>query len=218
MNGFRATDRDLLILEPNLFRDLIFLAQRRISSSDAAISGTTLQSNSSDFEAKAVDAGSIVTVDTVPLEVIERLSPTQLTVSLLRPLSSATPIPPTPGVNLTLRVYSFEPQITVMHERLLERLRAVVDDGDTGLDDAALEDAVVNPWIPMRVEALGALQIIFEAALDGDAGDPVTELKASLYRERYRFALDRATIRLDLDGDGLVDATRTLRAGRLVRV
>ena len=68
-----STDRDLLALEPNVFNDVPLTSQRRLSVTDAAITGTTLASASADFVAAQVETGSVVLVNNNPLEVLARV-------------------------------------------------------------------------------------------------------------------------------------------------
>src|SRR5690606_33476452 len=102
-----STDRDLLVLEPNLFRDAAWSALTRVSATDATVAGATLTSASSDFLAAGVAPGMIALVDGAALEVVEVLSSTELSVSRLRDGASDPPIPPLPVTNADLRIATF---------------------------------------------------------------------------------------------------------------
>ena len=68
-----ATDRDLLALEPNLFRDVGWVSQRLVVGT-GSISGTTLTMSAQDvaFDGAGVGAGSVVVVDSAAYEVRAR--------------------------------------------------------------------------------------------------------------------------------------------------
>jgi hypothetical protein len=210
-----ATDRDLIIFEPNLFRDVAFASQRLVKAGDGEVAGTTLTSASSDFEVAGVEEGHIVLLDRLPVEVIERLSPTELTVSLLRPLSDGDPIPPPPGTDHPIEVLTFAPQIEVVHRQVLRTL-GIEPDEDGFLGTPGVEN-LVNVEEITKVEALGALDLIFTgaASLIGEQGTLWT--KAQMYRQRFASARQWARGRFDLDGDGVADTVRFMNVVQFVR-
>ena len=114
-----ANDRDLLAFEPNLFRDVPFFSQQRLTASDAAVTGTTLASAAADFAALAISVGDIVLVDDQPLEVLSRQDAHTLSVSQLRASLLDDAIAPTPAADAKLMIRTFTPQITIVHESLL---------------------------------------------------------------------------------------------------
>src|SRR3954470_14123560 len=68
-----ASDRDLLAMEPNLFRDVGWVGQRLVSGT-GGVAGTTLTLTAQDvdFEDGGVGAGCVVLVDGAPYEVLAR--------------------------------------------------------------------------------------------------------------------------------------------------
>ncbi|MBX3353417.1 MAG: hypothetical protein KF684_10850 [Phycisphaeraceae bacterium] len=202
-----STDRLLLSLEPTLFRDIAWSAQTRLTASDAAIASTTLTSASSDFTAAQIAPGMVALVNDAPLEIVEVLSPTALTVSRLRDDEHDDPIAPLPMSGASLRISTFGPQRAIVHRQLLAAL---------GLDEQSAS-SVTNPHDLALVEALGALHLILSsaAALVGDAS-PLWA-KAALYRERFDRARRTLAAHLDLNADGLPDATRRITVVHLLR-
>lgn len=206
-----ATDRDLLALEPNVFRDIVFEAQTLVTASDGAVSGTTLTSSASDFASAGVSAGHVVMVDGAALEVVERLSATELSVSRLRAGSGAL-IPPVAGTGLAVRVSSFGVQIRESEARVMRGL---------GLTDAVVAGEVVAEALAgagiVRLIALGALELVYAAASTRAEGSDPTWARSAWYGERASAELRRVGARLDSNADGLADAVRRVQPSRLVR-
>ena len=93
-------DRDLLLLEPNLFRDASWAGQLLVSAT-GDVTGTTLTLSTFDvdFDAARVDTGYVVVVNGTAYEVISRLSATTATISRLREDESDSPLAPSPAVS-----------------------------------------------------------------------------------------------------------------------
>lgn len=200
-----AMDRDLLVLEPRLFVDLVWIGQRRFAGT-VATSGTVLIGAAADFEAAGVEAGGVMTVGGASYEVIERLSPTQLRVSLVRGSKAEDPRAPggAGGLSGAGSVVSFGPQLELVHRQLLAM---------AGLEDAS---GVVNGSELVLVEALGALHLVYAAASAGSGRDSMAA-RAEMYCRRFAAERSRVRVAIDLDGDGRVDATRRLNASVVVR-
>ncbi|MGD9791803.1 MAG: hypothetical protein AB7K52_16075 [Phycisphaerales bacterium] len=213
-----AADRDLLVLEPQLFRDVAWAGQR-LAAGTASISGTTLTASGAiDFAAQAVTTGHVALVDGVPVEVITRVSTTQLTVSRPRASLDDAAVPPTTVTNKPLAVWTFLPQIQLAHDHILRMLG--IEPGDAGnpaTPDALTEAAVMNPRSLRLVEALAALHTIFAAASAVSSADAFAS-RAEMYRRRFDQARRVAAARIDLDADGLADTTRFLNVTQLTRV
>ncbi len=208
-----AFDRDLLVLEPNLFRDVMFLSQRLLSTT-GAIAGGVLTLASGDAEAAGIQAGHIVLHDQRPLEVVERLSSTTLSVSLMRASMDDPPIVPSDAASAAVTITTFAPQIALVHAEILAMLGVGVS-GGTG---PVTEDHIVNPREMARAEALGALHLVYEAAAPLAGIGSAVWSRAAMYRVRFARERWRAAARLDLDGDGVADATRRLTVAPLLRV
>src|SRR6185295_3403553 len=113
-----ATDRDLLALEPNLFRDLVWAGQR-LPRGTSSISGTTLTCSSPEtlFDAAGVTTGHVIVANGIGHEVISRLSTTQLSISRPRAASTSPVLPPTAATNVEAWVVTFAPQMEVVHRQ-----------------------------------------------------------------------------------------------------
>lgn len=145
-----STDRDLLALEPTLFHDVPWVGQQRINVDDAYITGQTVSSDSADFVAAQVEAGSVVLIDKVAHEVIAVSAADTLTISRLRTRLADLPIPGEDGGPFTLSARTFAPQAELVHDGLLRLLG--IDPNDDAAD-ALTEDAVVSISVMARLDA-----------------------------------------------------------------
>ena len=164
------TDRDLLLLEPNLFRDVGWAGQRLLQGLGTIVGSTlTISGYDLDFEQAQIDAGHIVSVGITAYEVIERLSATTATISRLR-VSTSDPVqPPSPVSDLATEVFSYAPQMALVHAQVL-RLLGIEPESSPGEAD------ITNPEALKRLEALGTLHLVFVAA--GALGEPGSGLLA----------------------------------------
>lgn len=213
-----ATDRDLLVLEPHLMRDVAWLGQRLVNGT-GTVAGTTLTlvSSDADLAAAGVGAGHVVLVGGVAYEVLARLSATSATISRLRAGPGEPALPPTPIATPTsVVVLTFAPQIGLVHEQVLRMLG--LKSGATQGEEIG-EDRVSNPRDLARVEALGAVHLVLAAA--SAPGDGIWNegllARAKVYRERFASERVRATALIDLDGDGEPDASRRMNVVQFVR-
>lgn len=210
-----AKDRDLLVVEPNLFRDVGWLSQRVLRGT-GAISGTTLSISAADggFDTAGVGAGSVVVVDGVSCEVIERLSATQATISRPRVGALDPVLPPAAVTGKDTVVFTFAPQIAAVHGEILARLG--IRGGDE-IGDGPAESAITNPAALVRLEVLGALAMVWGAASALTGRESPAAERAEWYRQRFERERQSVRVRLDLDGDGAADAARHAASARLVR-
>lgn len=209
-----ASDRDLLVYEPRLFEEVAFASQTVIASAmgEVALGGVTLEVPMVDFASLGVDAGWVVLVDGVAAEVVSRQSATMLTISRLRASVGDALMPLVPGKGLGVRVGTFRPQIGVVHEQVLASLGVGASSG-TGLEASS----IVNAAALKRVEAFGALYLVFSGAAALVGYDSVLWQKAQMYLARYGSERVRVSALVDTDGDGVADATRRMNVMQLVR-
>ncbi len=210
-----AADRHLLVLEPNLFRDVQFASQLLASGTDGVVSGTSFTSASADFEAAGVGAGHVISISDRAVEVVGRVSPTELTVSLLRARVEDPLVPAPDSAAAVYTVRSFAPQLELLHRQVM-RMAGIEPDAAAAQGEAGVED-VLNVDEMAQVEALGTLEAIFASAASILADEPYLRLRAASYRQRFASARERARVRLDLDGDGVADAVRSLSVVQFVR-
>jgi hypothetical protein len=213
-----ATDRDLLALEPNLFRDVGWISQRLVIGT-GSVAGATLTLSAQDVTlAQAhIEPGHIVLMDGAPYEVLARPSDTTLTISRLRDDPEGDPLAPSPATGKPVVIYTFRPQIALIHAQILRML---------GLEPAAsdvagvpTESNITNPAALRHLECLGALYLIYTAATAPDATWRTSHEfnRAQIYRDRFAAERHRTAAALDLDGDGRPDATRRLNLIQFVR-
>lgn len=206
------TDRDLLAYEPALARDLPLPGQDVLRVTDAAINGTTLTSDSSDFVARNIDAGHIATVNNAPVEIISRQSATALTLSRIRATTDDATLPPGNGEGVTLIVRTYRPQIQAVHDALLVRLGVDTDASSLSASE------IVSLALMRRLEVLAALERVFTAASAVSGDNAELKHKAAYYRRRFDDLCREARIAFDTDGDGTPDLIRHLGVVPLNRV
>lgn len=217
-----ATDRDLLVLEPRLFHDISWSAQKLVDSASGGVidtAGTKLTVSSIDFAGLGVGGGSVVLLGATtptPIEVLSRLSATELSVSRLRASTSDAAVPVTPASGQKVVVHSFRPQLSLVHAQLLRMVGIEPDDAAPPADQPVEAD-ITNPRAFVLAEALGALHLIFSSAAALVGSDSPLWVKATMYAERFRAERTRLQAELDLDGDGEPDAVRRPNVVQFVR-
>lgn len=210
-----AADRDLLLLEPALFRDAAWTAQTLLDTT-GSISGDTLTLASGDAAAAGISSGHVALVGGLSLEIVQRLSSTALRVSRPRADAADPVIPPPAMTTQPVVVSTFAPQLAIAHRQVL-RLLGIDRDAPAPPPGAARESSIVNPGALVLVESLAALHLIFTAAAALSGPDSPAGLRALAYRERFGLERHRAAAMLDLDGDGRPDALRRMDTAFLVR-
>src|SRR5690606_8232704 len=175
---------------------------------------TTLSSSAADFAAAHVNAGDVVLVAGVTLEVLSRSDPHTLEVSLPRAAPGDPPIPPTPGSQLAVQVRTFAPQAAVVHDALLRMIGIDPDYANASPN----EDAIVSLSLMARLEALGTLARIYAGGAAAGENTAAMLQKEAAYRRLFERACRGAVVRLDLDHDGFADATRRPGVGHVRRV
>lgn len=211
-----ATDRDLLILEPNLVRDIGWVGQRLVKGV-GDIAGNTLTMTTQDvgFELAEVGPGNVVNVGGVVYEVIETIDNTRLTISRMRASTDGAVLPPSAVTGAQAEVMSFRPQLAMVHAQVLRMLG--IDPDEAPEIGAVTEDSITNPASLALFEALGALHLVFTAAAALAGETSPAAFKARMYRDRFGAERGRVSARIDTDADGIPDATRRPSVVRLVR-
>ena len=205
-----ATDRDLLGIEPGVFGDLAWAGQTLVSGT-ATILGTLLTAATQDvgFEDAGIDAGHVVLVGGVGYEVLARLGVSTLSVSKLRPSTADDPLPASVVSAAAMRVSTFAPQLGIVHAQVLRMLGLVRAGSSLAMSATRVSEAtVLNGTELARLEALGALHLAYSSASAVLGPESAPGKRAAHYAELYDEERRRSAAILDLDGDGIADATR----------
>ena len=211
-----TTDRDLLTLEPTLFRDISWLAQT-LALGTGSLSGGTLTLTAPLLSGTGITTGNVVMVDRVPLEVLSTSGGSTLTLSLLRPDPTGAQIVPADRAGASVSIITFAPQRALTHRQLLAML-GITPTGTTPTTiDAVTESQIINPRDLTLVESLGALHLIYASAAAALSDDSPQAQRARMYQQRFAQERWRARAEIDLNNDGLADATRTLNISHLLR-
>lgn len=211
-----ATDTDLVIVEPALFTDVAWVAQRLVSTIGVvADSVVTLTAPDVDFERARVRPGHVVLIDGVACAVAERLAPLQARLTRPRAEPADPEIPVGDDPSARVEVFTFTPQIASVHRRLLRMLGIEPDAGGSGVGPG--EADITNPRDLRRLTVLGALADIYAAAsAPGSRRDALAD-KADAYRRAFARERETSCARIDLDGDGRPDALRRFNAVQFTR-
>ena len=214
-----TNDRDLLVLEPRLFFDVAWTAQRLIDSAAGGsinANGDTLTITSGNLINLDIGAGYVAIVAGTPLEVTERIDATSLKVSRLRASTADAGIPVATGSALKVTIHTFRPQIKVIHDQLL-RMLGIEPDFTDPPSGTPTEASITNPRALAHAEALGALHLIFASASAAVGSDSPLWVKANMYRDRFAAERKRLTADIDLNNDGIADATRRANIFQFIR-
>ncbi len=206
-----AKDRDLVVLEPGLMRDVAWAGQR-VMYVNGGVSGTTMTLVSGSFIDAGVEPGYVVVFNNTALEVVSVESATSATVSLRRANTSSAPVAGPQSATGSVEVWTFTPQIGLVHRQILAML-GIDPDGGGELH----EGAVTNPGGLARLEALGALHLIYAAAGAPGHGGAKFDQRAEMYRTRFGNERERVVAMIDLDGDGVADTARRANVFVLTR-
>ena len=211
-----ATDKDLLLLEPNLFRDVAWTGQRLIAGTVQIASGTLkFQSSDISLTAAGVAPGCIAIVGLTPYEVIEVINDTDAVISKLRAGSDDPIIPMADlGDDTPAIIATFAPQTAIVHRQVLRMLGIEPEHPAPNMPTAA---DITNPRALARLEALGALHLIYSAAGALSPADSPTNHRAELYRRRFNEERARCRVEVDTNNDGQPDSTRMLNMIQFVR-
>jgi len=214
-----ATDRDLLILEPNLFTEVRWAAQTLLDSAPATISadGLTLTIPGVDLNQRSILPGAVAVLDGLPVEVFAVDAPTTLYISRPRARTDDPPIPVlrSPLAITAVTIHTFRAQIGIVHDQLLRALG--IEPGAPAQPGAITESSITNPRAIAHVEALGALHIVFAAASALVGEESLAWHKARLYRERFSHDRRSVAAAIDLDHDGIAEAVRRINTVQLTR-
>lgn len=210
-----ATDRDLLVLEPLLFRDLAWAGQTLVSGT-ATVVGSALEFDGDRaLDLQGVGPGCVATVDGVSCEVVALVGATELLVSVPRAAPGDPPAAPPPAVSRPAYIATFRPQLAWAHRAVLH-MAGVAPAGE-GAPGQPEEGAIRNGEDLRRLEALVAAGLIYATVAAGGPADAPHAQRAALYARRAAAERARLRVHLDRDGDGVADEVRALGAPRMTR-
>ncbi len=212
-------DRDLLVLEPMIFRDAAWSGQRLCRALGTMTAGVlTLTDADVTLADAGIGPGHVVLVGETPFEVITVTGASTLTISRLRVHDDDAAVPPGDTASATLtNFYTFAPQIGVVHAQVLRMVGIDPDDTHEPAPATPTASDITNPRTLARLEALGALHLIYTAA---GALTPISSplnARAELYRGRFSRERERVRAHIDLNGDGAPDVERALNVAWFVR-
>lgn len=207
------TDRDLAVIEPGVFTAASGAATNLLAAADAAVTGTTLTSATSDFAALDITLGHVLVFDGDVLEVVSRLATTQLEVSRPRASTTGDKITPTPASDKTIKIITFARLIGLTQAGLLAALGIATDDPAQPLTI----DDVLNPEPLANLIALRTLERAFGIALSLDPESASLDARRAQYAARANEAAAATAVLLDVDGDGEPDEIRHVQIAVLQR-
>lgn len=210
-----AQDRDLLLLEPNLFAEVGWLGQRLLNTTGSVNAGT-LTIDGVNFVDAGVAIGHIALIGGTPTEVVGFLSAAEAILSRPRVHPAAPIIAPPDASDASVVINTFAPQLVLAHQRILTDLG--LRPAGEGTPDQPDESAITSPRDLWLLEALWALEAIYLAAESPVRATPAAQSRRSdLYTRRAQSERTKAVARLDLNGDGCPDHLLTPHTRRLHR-
>lgn len=212
-----ANDRDLLVLEPYLFRDFAWVGQRLTRGMGAVTDGViSLESVDVELDVAQVAAGSVATFLGSSYEVVGGVTTKNASISRLRASATGPTIRVEDTALVDISFVSFRPQIAMVHRQAL-RMAGVEPDAPAPLTGRLGETAITNGVALVTLEALGALHLIFAAAASVAGPSSSATARAEMYRDLFREERRRVVVELDSDGDGRPDVERRLNVVQFVR-
>lgn len=208
-------DVDLLVYEPALFKLWKIDHQQRGKGGSGSLNGTAFTAAGVNFITAQIRHGDVLYLASIDglidgcCEIVEVVSASQLTVSILRADESDPPIPVGSGSNLIWRISTFAPQRAMAERELLERLE-LADETFANLTEASLRR--MN-----AVAVAAALILVFESLICEYDNEKLLGRKKDVYRHMLDTALSRLRIEVDTSGDDQPDTTRRGDAARLDR-
>jgi hypothetical protein len=206
-----TTDRELIVLEPSLFRDHAWLGQRLVIGSASITGGVaTFTLITPDLLAALVQRGHILMHDGVPFEIIEVYGADEALVAPIGPIMPANALAPKPPQRDEAPAFicTFSPQIQLAHHAALRLFG--IEPGTPG------EQHIINESALTNLESLMALELIFAAAATPGPSSALLE-KSEWYRKRAATERQHLHLQLDLNQDGRADAKRSSVSVPLVR-
>jgi len=211
------SDTNLLRFEPNLFTDIQWLSQRLLKAT-GTISGTTLTISAFDtnFDGAQLIPGMVVLINTIPHEVISKLSSTTAQLSRIRANDTDPILTPAPVTGAEVILHTFRPQIAIISD---EDFRILGLDPVQPATDASGNPSpvVTDPSALQRYATLSTLSLLYLSAADLQSPDGTQSRRAARYQQLATLERRNLAAKIDTDGDGEPDATRRANVVPLIR-
>ncbi|MHC4184585.1 MAG: hypothetical protein ACYSUC_00855 [Planctomycetota bacterium] len=213
-----SSDADILKYEPALFGELHPAGQILAAGTGGTLSGTTFTDSGAGFLAAQVSAGGVAYLQSADgaldgaYEIVSVDSATQLTVSVIRSDSSDDAVAPPAATDVSYRVSTYGPQASEVGFRLMEYFGIGPGDPSSDIDVEDILDTDV-----LRGASVFAVISGIYATLASKADDENFWKKSSYYRRLFEKARERCRLRIDVDSDGVADATKSGASIRLWR-
>ncbi len=208
-----SKDVDILKYEAVLFSDLYFPWQVLCAGSNGQISGTSFTASSEDFVSAGIASEGVIYLRSSDgsldgaYEIVSVDSATELTVSVVRPELSDSPVSPLQGSAISYRVSTFAPQ---SHEVGVELTRYFgikpgAADSEYGVEEV-LDVSVLKQ--PSVYAVMSTIYAILGSGTEerGNFWD-----RSFHYQKLFERSRQRCRLSIDIDGDGL--AEKTTRGG-----
>jgi hypothetical protein len=201
-----AVDRDLLVLESRVFRDVGFASQRRLEAS-GSISGTSLSVGGVNLVAAGISAGMVAVFGPagqgVSVEIVSVTNATSCVVSSLRSVRDGAAIAPVVAAgSQSVVIGTFGPQLQGARQEI-ERL-ANLGEGEQIVQDGS----------GRLLQCVLALRAIYQIAAEGAPEGSWLGQKLAWYQQRVRTETMRCVLKVEVDGEVV---ERRLFAGQMSR-
>ena len=214
-----CSDRDLLILEPRVFAEAFWNAQRLSAGTEGLFSGTSFTADGGSLASAGIQGGMVLCTyvsqssEGMGYEILSVKGDNTLIISVPRASVDDPPVAPVVAPGPTQwQVLTFAPQIAAASATLAERLRNVSE--SAGIRQAGFADSAQLRTVAACLSLAG----IFAAAAETNDDSDGRWTKSCSYMNLYRSSLLNLRLACDIDGDGVAEETRTLANVRLRRL
>ena len=213
-----TTDTNLARFEPNLFTDIQWLSQRLLKAS-GTISATTLTISAFDtnFDGAQLAPGMVILINSVPHEVISKLSSTTAQLSRLR-ASELDPIfTPAPVTGAEVILHTFRQQIAIVSDHAFRILG--LNPAQPATDSSGNPSPVItDPTALQRFVTLSTLATLYLSAAEMQSEGGQQSRRAQRYQQLATLERRNLAAQVDTNGDGEPDTTRRANVVPLIRI
>lgn len=211
-----AQDRDVVVIEPNLYRDVIFASQR-LARGTCEIVEFSFGATDSDvsLDTSGIVPGDVVVAGGVAYEIMAMGGATDLTISRVREDREGPLVMPPSLGPLSFHVATIRPQLRCARELVL-RMAGIPAYGEAVAGSPRAEN-VTNARDLISAQVYAALAMVYSALGAGQGNEGAMNQRAALMQRRFEFEAERTGVLVDLNGDGKPDAVRRLTGGVMVR-